>query len=238
MAYINGNNVLINLKYSRADEEKEVMRRVWSAIQADGTRVDYDKAFAQTKHDKDSFKPIYDFKPTKVLEMFANINCESENTVDMSALEAEQGITFDFSACTSFQKTFACNLFSVLSTIDVSKATNLQYAFYGGYQYNKNLARIERLICSATTTFHSSTFNLQSNLEYVGFEGVIAKNGLNLLACTKITRESLLMLIDCLKDYSEDTSGTQWVVTLGDGNLDKLTNEEIASATEKGWTLA
>lgn len=237
MAYINGSSVLINLKYSNADEEKEVMNRVWNAIQAGGTRTRYSYAFTRTAYNKESFKPVHSFKPTEVADMFSYIDCDSSETVDMAELEAQQGIIFDFSECTAFTRTFAGGLFSVLNIIDLSKAASLQYTFYGGYG-DKNLKRIERLICSETTTFHSSTFNLQSNLEYIGFEGTIAKNGLNLSASPKLTHESLIKLIACLKDYSDDQSGTSWVVTLGEENLSKLTNEEIATATEKGWTLA
>ena len=52
-----------------------------------------------------------------------------------------------------------------------------------------------------------------------------------------LDHESLLSVVNCLKDYSADTSGTVWKVTLGATNLAKLTADEKAIATGKGWTL-
>ena len=49
-------------------------------------------------------------------------------------------------------------------------------------------------------------------------------------------QESLLSILNALKDYSSSTSS--WVCTLGTTNLEKLTEEQKAIATEKGWTLA
>ena len=46
-----------------------------------------------------------------------------------------------------------------------------------------------------------------------------------------------MSIINCLKDYSTDTSGTSHTVTLGTTNLAKLTDEQKAIATEKGWSL-
>jgi hypothetical protein len=45
-------------------------------------------------------------------------------------------------------------------------------------------------------------------------------------------------IIDHLKDYSEDTSGTTHTLTIGTTNQDKLTDAEKQIVTDKGWTLA
>ena len=55
-------------------------------------------------------------------------------------------------------------------------------------------------------------------------------------AMNLINYESLMSIINCLKDYS----GTETSYTINFGNiaLSKLTDDEIAIATNKGWTLA
>lgn len=51
----------------------------------------------------------------------------------------------------------------------------------------------------------------------------------------KITAESILSLISCLEDLTG--TGTTHTLTLGN-NKNKLTTEQIAVATNKGWTVA
>ena len=66
----------------------------------------------------------------------------------------------------------------------------------------------------------------------------MAKNGLDVSYCEYLTHDSLMSIINCLKDYSDYTGTTNWVCTLGATNLAKLTDAEKAIATENGWTLA
>ena len=53
--------------------------------------------------------------------------------------------------------------------------------------------------------------------------------------CTALTVDSLVGVIAALPELVEDTTAT---LTLGDTNTAKLTEEQIAVATEKGWTIA
>ena len=66
-------------------------------------------------------------------------------------------------------------------------------------------------------------------------KGVLNCNGMNVSACP-LTKDSLLSLLAILKDNS--STGTKYTITLGATNLAKLTDEEKAIATEKGWSLA
>lgn len=59
---------------------------------------------------------------------------------------------------------------------------------------------------------------------------------LDLSSLRKLTTESILNVINEAKDLS-DTSGTS-TLTLGSINAAKLTEEQIAIATSKGWSLA
>lgn len=71
-----------------------------------------------------------------------------------------------------------------------------------------------------------------------------SKYSLNLTSCDKLTHESLMNVINSLYDlnlsYNVANGGTLYTqkLTLGTTNKAKLTSEEIAIATQKGWTIA
>ena len=77
-----------------------------------------------------------------------------------------------------------------------------------------------------------SMFSYCSSLEEIHMININAN--LSISASTKFTREALLEIIGNLK---AQTSGTK-TLTMGSKNLAKLTDEDKAIATNKGWTLA
>jgi hypothetical protein len=95
---------------------------------------------------------------------------------------------------------------------------------------------MEKFIVKEQNTF-SNSFQSATDLEHIIFEGTIGQNGLNLQSSTKLSHESLMSVINCLKDYSTDTSGTTWTVTIGDANKAKLTEAELLIAENKGWVV-
>ena len=74
-----------------------------------------------------------------------------------------------------------------------------------------------------------------SALKHLTVLGKIKASGLKLATSRELTVESLMSVINALYDYSE--SGNVCTLTLGTTNLNKLTDEQIAVAVEKGWTL-
>lgn len=75
-----------------------------------------------------------------------------------------------------------------------------------------------------------------SNLTNITFaDGSIINNSTSFSACTKLTVNSILNILNILKDLTGATSAT---LTLGAGNLAKLTDEQKAIATNKNWVLA
>lgn len=70
------------------------------------------------------------------------------------------------------------------------------------------------------------------NLESIHIININAN--LNISESPKLSREALLEIIGNLK---EQTSGSK-KLTMGATNLAKLTDEDKAIATNKGWTLA
>ena len=96
------------------------------------------------------------------------------------------------------------------------------------------LQKIEVVRCNENTKF-TNTFSSLPALTEIRFEGTICNN-LSLSSSTKLTKETLLHIIDHLQDKTNDTSST-WTLSLGTDNLQKLSPEEIEEAEKKGWVL-
>lgn len=196
----------------------------WDDYQNNGDRVDYRYMFAGAGWNDISCKPKYNMYPTQAWSMFNN-----------SAISHfPVGITIDFSNATDMRSVFANSLITELPIIDLSKSPNCSQLF----SYANRLRKIEKLILSTTTaqTF-TQAFQGLSKLETLIIEGKISSNSFSVQWSPLLTKESLLSILNALKDYSTDTSGTSWVVALGGDNKTKLTEEELKIAENKGWTV-
>ena len=212
--------------------EDNAIAEMWEGIQNGGKRTYYACAFRNQYFTKKTFKPKYDIVPVGVCNLvFYYI--EADEPFDFVEIEQECGIKIDTSKATNLES-FAQVTDAILrfNVIDLSSANNT----YGMLWNCNNLKRVEKVISSEKTSYLAHAFRAP-NLEHCLFEGIIAQNGFSVQYCTKLDKESLLSILDCLKDYAYDTSGTVWKVTLGSTNLDKLSAEEKAIATNKGWVL-
>lgn len=198
----------------------------WDMFQNNGKRTDYRYAFrsAEPIWTETNFKPKYDFKPVNALYMFGNFK--------LGFPECLNGRVLDFSKTTTMNYCFANYTGKYLPSIDLTSCITTE----GALGWCSYLTTIEKIITSENTPF-ASLLNNNTNLETVIFEGVIGKNGLNLSTSPKLTIESLRSIISCLKDYSQDTSGTQWAVTVGSANLAKLTDDDLDNIDMKGWVF-
>ena len=78
-------------------------------------------------------------------------------------------------------------------------------------------------------------FGLCSALENVTLESGFNARGLDLSASTLYSVNTLVAMLNALSDR---TGLEAYTLVLGSANLAKLSNEEIAIATQKNWTLA
>ena len=120
-----------------------------------------------------------------------------------------------------------CGYLKTIPLLDTSKLTSADYMFV----YCGRLKTIPQLDVSNVGSL-SSMFISCNVLETIHMININAN--LNISASTKFTREALLEIIGNLK---AQTSGTK-TLTMGSTNLAKLTDEDKAIATNKGWTLA
>ena len=88
--------------------------------------------------------------------------------------------------------------------------------------------------------YYLPSFSNSSNLENLNF-GFDRKVNISFSKNSKLTLDSLLSIINGLYDFvgnSMTPTSTQGKLTLGSTNLAKLSDEQKAIATAKGWTLA
>ena len=99
--------------------------------------------------------------------------------------------------------------------------------------FNKcsGLTTIPLLDTSNVTNMGNMFYKCTSLTILGGFKGL--KTDLNLSVSNKLTHESLMNVIN----YAANVTSSRKTLTLGSTNLDKLSIEEKAIATNKGWTL-
>ena len=211
--------------YSQAESD------FWDAFQQNGNRTFYEYGFCNTAFEP--LRPKHKVVPTsRTICMFeyANVKKIEKAYFDFSkASVTSQG----GSSTSGYYATFRY-CYELEEIEDVGMPAG---GLYNTFNRCHNLHTISILRVLENTGFNG-TFSHCFALENITIDGVIGQNGLVLSDSTKLTHDSLMSIITALKDYSTDTSGTQWVVTLGTTNLNKLTDAQKAMATQKGWTLA
>lgn len=115
---------------------------------------------------------------------------------------------------------YNCTSLETIPLIDMSICVNVQNDFYN---------------CSALTNFGGfknlgQTYSTTQSANYYEYE-------LDLSPCTKLTHDSLMNVINKLYDIATKGVKTQQLV-LGSKNLAKLTAEEVAIGTSKGWSIS
>lgn len=191
-----------------------------------------------------------DGAPTNIASMLSNCTSLTSVTLNVSQVQLATSafananklreVVFigDLSNCTGLFYTFGyCSSLESIELSQLSRITNMDRTFYN---------------CSALTSVKlygltggtgptpkltwSYTFYNCSNLEYLDFDIIpaVSATGWGLSTCTKLTHDALMNIINALEMFSGVFKPT---CTLGTTNLAKLTVDEIAIATNKGWIL-
>ena len=196
---------------------------LWDAILNGGNMTqDTMGVFSGSYWTDENFYPKYDIVPLNGTYLFKDCRI-----TDLRGRLEALGRRLDVSRVSNFYAAFQNSAITRLPALDMRAAANITQTFYGC----QNLQSIQRLILSPVTTY-SATFTYCRSLEELTVEGTIGKD-LDLHYSTLLTHGSLLSILAALE---EKTSGT-FTLNLGQANLDKLTAEEKALATNKGWTL-
>lgn len=160
-----------------------------------------------------------------------------------SLLENIEGLNISQIKDTRFMFQY-CDKIKEIPQIDTSNVTNMYYMF----AQCSLLETIPRLnannVISISDIFYKC-YNLKNlgGFENLGMAYEISQSAnygdytLNLSSSTKITHDSLMNVINNLYDIKTKGCNAQKLI-LGTTNINKLTSEEIAIATEKGWTIS
>ena len=130
---------------------------------------------------------------------------------------------------------YYCSELTSIPQLDSSKVTNMQSMFQGC----SSLTSIPLLDCSSVTStpgpVGTSTLNYLTNIG--GFKDLKMSWTSNFLEkVPNATVESLMNVINNLYDLTANGLSGK-TLKFGTTNLNKLTAEQIAVATNKGWTL-
>ena len=123
---------------------------------------------------------------------------------------------------------FGCNSLTTIPQLNTGKVTNMKNMFYSC----NSLTTIPQLDTSNVTgTNMNNIFAGCSSLKSILMTGM--KVSFDISASTKFERADLLIILNNLA-----TVTTTQTLKMGATNLAKLTDEDKAIATNKGWTLA
>ena len=180
----------------------DTLKKVWDSIQSNGQRntaghYNYSNAFNYQDWNEETFRPNYDIvlkADTRGLFTYCNFAGSLKKALDNA------GVKLDTSKCVNFYTIFYSMIgLTELPQLDLRKATG---SLVNMIHYCPQLKRIDGVICSEDTNFASSTFGTQGvgAIEDCIFSGVIGKS-LKISQLTGLNHESLMSVINCLKDF-------------------------------------
>lgn len=161
----------------------------WDTFQANGTRTSYDIAFARSGWTEENFKPKYDLIVTGASQMF-----QYSSLPTLAEILENLGIRLDTANCDSVLQMFQGASIKHIPTIDMRKATNVNYTFGSSCQ----AVTIDKVIVAETTPLSSSTFDCPK-LENITFEGTIGVS-VNFAKSSLLTPASVQSIIDALAE--------------------------------------
>ena len=131
-----------------------------------------------------------------------------------------------------------------IPNINTSNVTNMGRMF----RYCYELQNIPKLNANKVTIISDVIYSCSKLETFGGFENLgqaydttksanYSSYTLDLSTCTKLTHDSLMNVINNLYDIKTKGCNAQSLV-LGSTNLSKLSSEQIAIATERGWSVS
>lgn len=172
------------------------------------------------------------FSSCKKIAIFPDINTSKGTNFSYMFSSCSSMINvpnIDVSLGTDFRDMLSSCVLLTDVYLDTLNGTRFDYMFWNC----TSLKSVTVNISKATSL--SYMFSGCTLLESITFINCIKISGLNLSSCP-LTDGGASIISDSLYDYSN--SSTTYILKLGTTNLGKLTDEQKAIATNKGWTLS
>ena len=201
--------------------------------------ADYGVKFSQS-----SFREVPEWADfdgvTNMISMFSDCyNLTTIPQIDTSSVTIMQSMfrscfllttipQIDTSSVTNMQSMFSsCFQLTTIPQIDTSSVTDMSYMFYTC----SKLTTIPLIDTSSVTNMTNIFRSCSSLADLGGLMGL--KCDIDLSSCP-LTHDSIMNIVN----KAGDVTASPKTLTLGSTNLAKLSDEEKAVATAKGWTLA
>lgn len=212
----------------------EVQSTLLDTIQDYGNRRYYNNMFRELDNIDFIKRMRYDLHCKGATNMFRDSCYDKEaypDGLDLVELLNEAGISLKYPSDGLWEATgmFYGSRISHIPEIRISAMNPVTQLFYN-CTCLKTIDGLDHSRMSASSYWFTGCTALE-NITFIG-----QWNGSVDLSPCPLTVESILSLFNILVDRTTSTS--TYTVTLGTDNLAKLTDEQKAIATEKGWTLA
>lgn len=212
-----------------ADGQQAEYDAFWDAYQQNGNRTDYFRAFAGTGWAKQKAK--YVVKPGAEWQYAHDLfsHFAYDVTDESQYIDLDDFCELDLSQATTANSMFAESRFRTV-TVDFYNLIQASSCFL-----NSRIKNLYIRLSEKCTTAYQMFTGMTATENIIFTEDSVLNYNFDFRQSTKLTHESLMSIINALKDYS-GTSTTN-TCTLGATNLAKLTDAEKAIATQKGWSL-
>lgn len=184
--------------YDRGTLDTQTEYDFWLAFTESGRRTSYSNAFANSDYSGRNI-PLALCKPTNVNSMFYGYKGEYlPSGIDLSSVPRGTDNAIHWNMCHR-------SLLREFPDMNMPAAHTYGYTFYDCW----NLRKVEKLRCDANTTWNSAFGNVGgggcTQLSSLTIEGTIGKNGFIVSASTLLTHDSLMSIINALKDFATYT---------------------------------
>ena len=245
MAFMNGTKVMSANYMSRYNEgyekgfrdghvdgRKEENREWFTAYQKGSDIVsDARSMFYGSRWTDETFKPVLNL----IIQGKASSMFNSCYITDLAGILEQRGITLNTSGATALDSAFGYSSFTHLPIISCVSVTKLGDTF----KSNRSLHTIDGLVLNNDgTTEFPNTFQNCGELTTIGsIVGKIGKD-VHFDYSPKLSHETLIVIMNALMDYSNDTSGDNHYLYIGETNYAKLSETaDLPIAWNKGWTV-
>jgi hypothetical protein len=204
----------------------------WDSFQKNGERTGYENAFSDWIGK--CFKPKYDLKmvgaysATQLFRRAANF--------DLKAMTVDRGVLFDTSEATRANSTFIQSSIGEIPPLDLKSCTEMSQTFqsmyYGGaYTTTKITLNNIREDCVFDRTFYQASY-----LEEIIVTGTIGQNGFNTSDCKKLSKDSIISIVNALSDTATGKTLTLSKVAVETAFTDA--EWDALEATKTNWTIS
>lgn len=200
--------------------KQEEYDRFWDTYQANGTRTNYDYAYAGSGWNDETFKPKYIIRPVKADYLF--------NYAPISVIDKT---TTDFSNTTSFYQCFGGESTTGVGCEEVHISIPKIKSLGGMFNRNMTLKKLILENVSEDCLFYVNTFAGCSGLKDVQITGTIGNGTVN-LSWSKLTVDSMKNVISSLKNFTGTGKENTCTLKFSDDNWAAL--EESGTAPDGG----